>query len=848
MNAGTVDKIFNQTCPSSEIAGALKRLIEVARQKQKFEALFQQKSASSLELESHSDSLQGDLGLLVASGIVDQIGDTIRSCVMIHENPHIDLTPNIKLDPKSEPVYIMTDWPDVSLDAEQPFCGEDMVFPLHYESFALLEQLVEAGGSGGKSVLDMCCGSGVLGIYAVLLGAKSVHFVDLCERSLAFAKVNAAMAGIADAAFITSNLFSRLPTALKWDVILTNPPFEPVPAQENASSPSKYFRHSNGGPDGQKVMNEVLLEAPNRLTESGIILAVDFLLLPDDSEQNKEELRKIASQWASGSHCGRLVVYGQEKLSDFWHRLDALGLDPDRNGLQKLMRDGRSHLALCTLELSIRAKDAVSIKPSIPPVYWLNPLLWSLPCGIQEDERRELDSLWRADETEKVANGSAILAERLASNGGSASYWDLSAVFEPARVSTDNNLTESLRTTFYESLHHAQELVLRGAVTARAASLIVLPDPKGSPDQGQPFYVLETTKEPVRNGPGTPKRGCEKKSQSQCEALIAEWFSLPGLLFRFWLKAADPGSVTSDYSQIADSELWLTGLANGRHSSRMTADILRRRGAEVQAYVLRLGLSKMDLKALTTPPRSTEKYHRALQEQLFRFMRDRMTILAISLIVLQQKRAELAKRNFDEAAMTAHILGTTISSIRGKLLFESSTTANEIRYVLDDMDHYRHVLRRMFRGEMGTNTRSSIAALKSKIKQTADKHELKCEWIEETILGDTVVDVNNDYLEVVLELCCSNVKCHGKGQEIKLTLRSDSGKLVCDFFNQVNDEKLQALATEVPFMNEGTMNALGIHTLHLACGAWLRQKPKFAFLDESSTFVASIPLTDYADH
>lgn len=48
----------------------------------------------------------------------------------------------------------------------------------------------------GKTVIDVGCGSGILGIAAAILGAKSVYMCDIDEQAVRFAKDNAAQNGV----------------------------------------------------------------------------------------------------------------------------------------------------------------------------------------------------------------------------------------------------------------------------------------------------------------------------------------------------------------------------------------------------------------------------------------------------------------------------------------------------------------------------------------------------------------------------------------------------------------------------------------------------------------------------
>jgi ribosomal protein L11 methyltransferase len=61
---------------------------------------------------------------------------------------------------------------------------------------AAIEELADAGGVAGKRVLDVGCGSGILGIAAALLGAASVLGVDTDPIAVQATQANAALNGL----------------------------------------------------------------------------------------------------------------------------------------------------------------------------------------------------------------------------------------------------------------------------------------------------------------------------------------------------------------------------------------------------------------------------------------------------------------------------------------------------------------------------------------------------------------------------------------------------------------------------------------------------------------------------
>ncbi len=90
----------------------------------------------------------------------------------------------------------------------------------------LLYHALMKGDIGGKRVLDLGCGTGILAIGASLLGAASVTGVDIDERALAVARENADLVGTG-VSFLAADVREdgcreRIGTC---DTVVMNPPF-----------------------------------------------------------------------------------------------------------------------------------------------------------------------------------------------------------------------------------------------------------------------------------------------------------------------------------------------------------------------------------------------------------------------------------------------------------------------------------------------------------------------------------------------------------------------------------------------------------------------------------------------
>jgi predicted RNA methylase len=71
-------------------------------------------------------------------------------------------------------------------------------------------------------IVDAGCGNGILGIGALLLGAKKVMFLDIDSKAIKITETNLKKLGLKNFKLINSNIFDIELTA---DILITNPPF-----------------------------------------------------------------------------------------------------------------------------------------------------------------------------------------------------------------------------------------------------------------------------------------------------------------------------------------------------------------------------------------------------------------------------------------------------------------------------------------------------------------------------------------------------------------------------------------------------------------------------------------------
>lgn len=136
----------------------------------------------------------------------------------------------------------------------------DQVFSLMFEQVYLVRNM---DVQPDDDVLELCLGSGVNSLFAADT-ARSVTAVDINPRALSFARFNEILnAGDVALDVRPGSLFESIDAGTAFDVMLVNPPFELVPAEET------WFLHSDGGEDGLDIVRDILAAAPTYLQPDG---------------------------------------------------------------------------------------------------------------------------------------------------------------------------------------------------------------------------------------------------------------------------------------------------------------------------------------------------------------------------------------------------------------------------------------------------------------------------------------------------------------------------------------------------------------------------------------------------
>ena len=147
---------------------------------------------------------------------------------------------------------------------------ENVLIP-EQETELLVEEVIKY--SEGKSVLDMCTGSGCIAISIALFGKPSkVAASDISEKALEVARENAKSLKAGEISFIQGDMFENVTD--KFDIIVSNPPYiETGEIDELMPEVRDYIPRLalDGDIDGLKFYRIISKEAVKKLNKNGRI-------------------------------------------------------------------------------------------------------------------------------------------------------------------------------------------------------------------------------------------------------------------------------------------------------------------------------------------------------------------------------------------------------------------------------------------------------------------------------------------------------------------------------------------------------------------------------------------------
>ena len=124
-------------------------------------------------------------------------------------------------------------------------------------------------------MLDLCSGSGHLAILSSkFLNCNKVIASDICDKAIEIAKLNVSLNNDNKIQVLKSNLFNKLNKNLKFEIIISNPPY--VLSKNMEKLPDEYRKEPkialDGGNEGISLIEKIINQAQNYLSRTGILI------------------------------------------------------------------------------------------------------------------------------------------------------------------------------------------------------------------------------------------------------------------------------------------------------------------------------------------------------------------------------------------------------------------------------------------------------------------------------------------------------------------------------------------------------------------------------------------------
>jgi release factor glutamine methyltransferase len=134
----------------------------------------------------------------------------------------------------------------------------------------MLADVVQRESLGpGARVLDLCSGSGVLGVVAAKQAAR-VTAVDVSRRAVTSTRLNAMLNRVPVHA-VRGDLFEPV-RGERFALIVSNPPY--LPSADDDPPPRGAARAWEAGPNGRTLLDRICADAPDHLRPGGVVLLV----------------------------------------------------------------------------------------------------------------------------------------------------------------------------------------------------------------------------------------------------------------------------------------------------------------------------------------------------------------------------------------------------------------------------------------------------------------------------------------------------------------------------------------------------------------------------------------------
>ena len=154
------------------------------------------------------------------------------------------------------------------------YVDENVLIPRSDTETLVEEVLNIVKNKQGLNILDMCTGSGAIAIsIAKYTTNNNIYAVDISKNALEIAKKNAINNDTTNITFINSDMFNNLDENIKFDIIVSNPPYietDTIKTLEKQVQKEPKIA-LDGGEDGLNFYRNILQNTDKFLKKDGIV-------------------------------------------------------------------------------------------------------------------------------------------------------------------------------------------------------------------------------------------------------------------------------------------------------------------------------------------------------------------------------------------------------------------------------------------------------------------------------------------------------------------------------------------------------------------------------------------------
>ncbi len=159
---------------------------------------------------------------------------------------------------------------------EKYYVDENVLIPRDDTEILVNEAIALIDKYNLKALLDMCCGSGCIGISVCNNSSiQKAFLVDISKKALEIANKNIILNNCKkDILLINSDLFKNIDTSVKFDIILSNPPYikKEVIASLDKSVKKEPLIALDGGNTGLDIYEMIITDAVRYLNDNGFLV------------------------------------------------------------------------------------------------------------------------------------------------------------------------------------------------------------------------------------------------------------------------------------------------------------------------------------------------------------------------------------------------------------------------------------------------------------------------------------------------------------------------------------------------------------------------------------------------